>query len=92
MCPEDRDIIDQILAHVTRNQIKAAYNRAEYRDRKRELAQEWADMVLEGVSVAASLLKRSKCFIKVPMRITTRAYLQLQCFYSAYDGNKESVQ
>lgn len=58
--PEDRGIIDQMLAHVTRNQVEAAYNRAEYRERKRELAQEWADMLLEGFPPAASLLNRPR--------------------------------
>ncbi|MFS8368536.1 hypothetical protein ACJRO0_13795, partial [Acetobacter oryzifermentans] len=55
-----RGIIDQMLAHVTRNQVEAAYNRAEYRERKRELAQEWADMLLEGFAPAVSLLNRPR--------------------------------
>lgn len=56
--PEDRGIVDQMLAHVTRNQVAAAYNWAEYRERKRELAQEWADILLEGGGSSSSIAKQ----------------------------------
>jgi len=41
----DRAIIDLMLAHVPGNKVEGAYNRASYMDRRRELAQEWADML-----------------------------------------------
>lgn len=46
-CPDaDRAVIDLMLAHVPGNKVEAAYNRAAYMGRRRELAQEWADMLI----------------------------------------------
>lgn len=42
----DRAIIDLMLAHVPANKVEGAYNRAAYMERRRELAQEWADLLL----------------------------------------------
>jgi len=42
----DRAIIDLMLAHVPGNKVEGAYNRAAYMERRRELAQEWADLLL----------------------------------------------
>lgn len=42
----DRAIIDLMLAHVPANKVEGAYNRAGYMERRRELAQEWADLLL----------------------------------------------
>jgi len=44
----DRAIIDLMLAHVPGNKVEGAYNRAAYMPRRRELAQEWADLLLDG--------------------------------------------
>ncbi|EJU12391.1 phage integrase, partial [Sphingomonas sp. LH128] len=41
----DRAIIDLMLAHVQDNKVEGAYNRAGYLERRRELAQEWADLL-----------------------------------------------
>lgn len=57
----DRAIIDLMLAHVPKNKVEGAYNRAGYLDRRRELAQEWADMLLEGMSEPVE-------FLGLPMR------------------------
>jgi integrase len=54
--PNDRAVIDLMLAHKPKDRVEAAYNRALYWARRRELAQEWADLLLEGFSPAASLL------------------------------------
>lgn len=43
----DRAIIDLMLAHVAEG-VEAAYNRAAYMPRRRELAQAWADLIMEG--------------------------------------------
>lgn len=43
--PEDRAIIDLMLAHM-RDDVEAAYNRAAYMDRRRELACEWAELLM----------------------------------------------
>lgn len=45
------DVIEACLAHQERNAVRAAYNRAEYLDQRRELLQKWADW-LEGFALA----------------------------------------
>lgn len=52
----DRAIIDLMLAHVPEG-VEAAYNRAAYMPRRRELAREWADMLTQGLSPPATLLE-----------------------------------
>lgn len=54
--PADRAIIDFMLAHVPKDQIEAAYNRALYLRRRQELAQLWADILMEGAPSADELL------------------------------------
>lgn len=39
------DVIEAALAHAEKNQVRAAYNRAEYLEERRVLMQDWADMV-----------------------------------------------
>ena len=51
----DRAIINLMLAHIPSG-VKAAYNRAAYMPRRRELAQEWADMLVQEPPPVASLL------------------------------------
>ncbi|HEX7877420.1 MAG TPA: integrase arm-type DNA-binding domain-containing protein [Sphingobium sp.] len=51
----DREIIDLMLAHI-QDGVEAAYNRAAYMPRRRELAQEWADMLMKGMPPAGALL------------------------------------
>lgn len=43
----DRAVIDVMLAHVPKglSSSEAAYSRSEHMDRRRELAQEWADLL-----------------------------------------------
>ena len=48
--PADRAVIDLMLAHVPKDRVEAAYNRAERMARRRELAQAWADLLLDGAS------------------------------------------
>ena len=52
---EDRDIIDMMLAHV-RNGVEAAYNRAAYMKRRREIGQRWADMLMAGAVAPGTLV------------------------------------
>lgn len=49
----DREVIDLMLAHVPKNKIEGAYNRAAYMPRRRELAQTWADLLCEGLAKRA---------------------------------------
>ncbi|MFT9424212.1 MAG: site-specific integrase [Acetobacter syzygii] len=58
--PEDRAVIDQMLAHTSRNQVEAAYNRSEHRERKRDLAQEWANILFDGFPDPMVLLNKSR--------------------------------
>jgi integrase len=39
------DIIERQLAHIERNKVRAAYNRAEYLPQRREMMQIWADFI-----------------------------------------------
>ena len=54
--PADRAIIDLMLAHKPPG-TEAVYNRAAYMRRRRELAQEWADLLCEGLTPAADLVE-----------------------------------
>lgn len=51
----DRDIIDLMLAHVPAG-VEAAYNRYAYLPRRRELALEWAGLLLTDAAPAKSLI------------------------------------
>ncbi|MGA1803662.1 tyrosine-type recombinase/integrase [Rhizobium sp. HT1-10] len=54
--PADKATIDLMLAHVPKDKVEGAYNRALFLQRRIELAQEWADIISEGLAPAASLL------------------------------------
>lgn len=43
---DDRPVIDLMLAHVPSNKVEGAYNRAAYMQRRRELAEEWATILV----------------------------------------------
>ena len=47
--PEDRSIIDMMLAHSPKNMVEAAYNRAEHSERRKQLYQIWADLLFDGL-------------------------------------------
>lgn len=51
----DRIVIDVMLAH-QQDGVEAKYNRAAYIPRRRQLAQLWADLLLEGFPPASELL------------------------------------
>jgi integrase len=55
--PADKPVIDLMLAHTPKDKVEGAYNRALHLPRRRELAQLWADLILEGSPPAADLLK-----------------------------------
>jgi integrase len=55
-CPPDRAIIDLMLAHVQRDSVEAAYNRALHLQRRREIAQGWADLILEDAPPATAII------------------------------------
>lgn len=45
----DRKVIDLMLAHVPKEKVEGAYNRAAYMPRRRELATIWAEMLSDGL-------------------------------------------
>ena len=53
---EDPAVIELMLAHVPENKVKAAYDRAGHMERRRELSQEWADLLMKGMRPAADLM------------------------------------
>ena len=52
----DRQAIDMMLAHVQGDKVEAAYNRAEHMALRREIAEEWAALIAEGLKPAEDLL------------------------------------
>lgn len=52
----DRQVIDAMLAHVPKEKIEAAYNRAGHHARRRELSAIWAALLLDGAKPASALL------------------------------------
>lgn len=54
----DRKVIDLMLAHVPKEKVEGAYNRAAYMPRRRELAQVWADMLMRGLPEPFALTQR----------------------------------
>src|SRR3546814_11844294 len=54
--PDDREVIDLMLAHVPTNKVEGAYNRAAYMERRRELAIIWAELVSQNLLKPADLV------------------------------------
>ncbi len=54
--PGDRYVIDAMLAHVSKDKVEAAYNRVGHVERRREIAEEWAALLMEGMRPVADLL------------------------------------
>ncbi len=63
--PDDRHIIDFALAHVPKDKVEAAYNRALYLKQRKEILQDWADLLMTGQKPVADLLK-------LPRRVNKR--------------------
>lgn len=64
---DDRAVIDFMLAHVPKDGVEAAYNRALYLDRRRELAQIWADLITDGLRPPDEL-------VEMPKRVNVRLH------------------
>jgi hypothetical protein len=52
----DRAVIDLMLPHVPENDVERACNRAAFMPSKREIAQAWANTLLEGAIDTSSLV------------------------------------
>jgi integrase len=55
----DREVIDLMLAHMAAG-VEPIYNRYAYMPRRRELAQEYADLLMVGAAPASALLERER--------------------------------
>lgn len=55
---DDREVIDLMLAHVPSNKVEGAYNRAAYMPRRYELAQIWADMLMDDMPTPNTLVDK----------------------------------
>lgn len=64
--PADRMVIDRMLAHVPKDKVEGAYNRALYLSRRMELAQIWADLILEGATPLDEILAGPRRRLKKP--------------------------
>jgi integrase len=60
----DRQVIDLMLSHVPKDKVEGAYNRAAHLERRAELAQEWADLLMQDQAPAASLLTGPRKILK----------------------------
>lgn len=58
--PQDSVIIDLMLAHINKNAVEAAYNRSQHEPRRRELYQIWADILCDGLTDPADIIKDLK--------------------------------
>jgi integrase len=56
----DRAVIDLMLAHKPSG-VEGIYNRAAYMARRREIAVEWAELLLQGLPPSSSLLEGRRC-------------------------------
>lgn len=52
----DEAVIELMLAHVPENKVKAAYDRAGHMERRRELSQEWSDLLMKGMGLANDII------------------------------------
>ncbi len=62
--PQDHAVIELMLAHVSRDKVAGAYNRALHLPRRRELARLWSDLILEGQVPVEELMQVKRKPIK----------------------------
>ena len=46
----DGDVIESALAHIDKNEVRRAYNRAEYLERRRKLMYWWSEHIEQALS------------------------------------------
>lgn len=56
----DADVIEMALAHIDKNQVRAAYNRAKYIERRRKLMQWWSNHIEEAATGNLSIAAGKK--------------------------------
>lgn len=55
--PADHRTIDLMLGHVPKDKVESAYNRSRQWTLRKEIAQEWADLISEGLPPAGEVLR-----------------------------------
>ena len=70
----NRDVIERQLAHMERDSVRAAYNRAQYLDQRRDLMQWWGDFlaVKEGTSSPFVAIQRCNSSMSEAFQHTPR--------------------
>ncbi len=62
----DRDLIEAALAHVDDNQVRSAYNRTDYLERRRPMMSWWSEHILEAATGSFSVVNvrhlKTACF------------------------------
>lgn len=61
----DADVIEAALAHVDKNEVRRAYNRAEYLERRRKLMYWWSEHIEQSVTGKVSINNKVKSLRKV---------------------------
>jgi integrase len=56
----DPDVIESALAHADKNEVRRAYNRAEYIERRRKLMQWWSEHIEQAANGNMSLANATK--------------------------------
>lgn len=55
--PQDRFVIDLVLAHINKNQVEGAYNRTTHFERRKELMREWEKIIAKDLKPVRELIK-----------------------------------
>lgn len=69
----DRAVIDLMLAHMPEGKVERVYNRAQFMERRREIAEEWAELLLVGARPAADLLTMRTAAASVRLALVKQA-------------------
>ena len=66
----DPELIEVALAHVDKDEVRSAYNRAEYIDRRRPMMASWSDHIQEAATgnLSVSAIKENRDRKVVPIR------------------------
>ena len=66
----DPELIEVALAHVDKDEVRSAYNRAEYIDRRRPVMASWSDHIQEAATgnLSVSAIKENRDRKVVPIR------------------------
>lgn len=62
----ERDLIEAALAHADKDSVRAAYNRAEYIERRRPMMEWWSQYIINAATQSASLANTSKKVAGLP--------------------------